>query len=136
MERVLQMFENVNREHQQVRNPATMAPEATLSVIQSDPKLCSELLREEPTKEATVKMVVQYHQYRKHSSHWFEFVLFAQPLLRTNRVNNFGELFDAFWTFPLSRHIALSEVGDELIIRACRDFLVHERCLDFQDCSG
>ena len=68
-ERVLEVLENINGEHQQMRNPPTMQSEATVSFIQIDSKLRSEFLREEPTKEATVKMVVQYHECWEQSNH-------------------------------------------------------------------
>ena len=135
MERVLEVFESLNSQHQQVRNPASVQSEPTISVIQIDSELCSELLREEATEEAAVKVIVQYHEYREQSNHRLEFFLFAQPVVRRNCANDSGELFDALWTIPLSRYIALGKVSNELIISACRDIFAQERCLDFQDCS-
>ena len=92
MERVLEVFESLNSEHQQVRNPASVQSEPTISVVQSDSELYSELLREEATEEATVKVVVQYHEYREESNHCPEFTFFAQPVVRTYCINNSGEL--------------------------------------------
>ena len=134
MERVLEVLESLNSEHQQMRNPATMQFEASISVIQMRSELCSELLRQEPAKEATVKVAVQYHQDREESNHCVELILFARPVVRTYCINNSGELFDTLWTARIIRHIALRKVGNKLSISSGCDIFAQERCLDFQDC--
>ena len=126
MERVLELFESLYREHQQVCNPATTELKPTISIIQIESELCSERLREETAEEAAVKMIVEYDEYREQANRCFEFSLFSEPVIKSNCTYDSSELSDAFWMFALSRHIALGKMRHELFIRAFRKVLAQE----------